>query len=74
MKNKKSDIMDQLTTVTGWEVYNCDSQECVVFKSIDLARNQKVFDKSDEVDTDPTTVTLTDTELLQFEKGEPIWV
>jgi len=34
-----------------WEVYEHNSQWCIIFKNKELAENQTVFDESDIIDT-----------------------
>jgi hypothetical protein len=66
---------DQLTGVMTmlvdvWEVYKKDSQECCMFLTEELAKNQNVFDKVDLISK--SVVDLCEGDIAALNKGLPV--
>lgn len=54
-----------------WEVYRRDSQECVIYKTEELARNQDFFDEVDLIGQ--AKVDLPEEEIALLNEGKPIY-
>lgn len=57
--------------VEVWEVYKRDSQQCVIYKTEELARSQDVFREVDLISQ--AKVDLSDEELARLNEGKPVF-
>ena len=64
-------LKDEPQTVEVWEVYKRDSQECIMFKTEELARSQTYFSEVDLIGK--ANVNLTKNEIRRLNNGKPIF-
>lgn len=64
-------LKDEPQTVEVWEVYKRDSQEYIMFKTEELARDQTYFSEVDLIGK--ANVNLTKNEMQRLNEGKPVF-